>query len=83
MKSGGELNSHMHERGWISGSIYINVTPKVNSDSGNLDVELGDLKNELGEGKNRKNINVVTGSLCLFPSSLHHYTPPFISEKTA
>ena len=81
MKSGGELNSHMHERGWISGSIYINVTPKVNSDSGNLVLELGNVKNELGEGKNKKSINVVTGSLCLFPSSLHHYTIPFVSEE--
>ena len=26
-------------------------------------------------------IDVVSGSLCLFPSSLHHYTIPFESEE--
>jgi hypothetical protein len=28
MKSGGELWPHMHEKGWVSGSIYINVPSK-------------------------------------------------------
>jgi hypothetical protein len=26
-------------------------------------------------------IDVVTGSLCLFPSSLHHYTVPFQEKE--
>ena len=81
MKSGGELNAHMHERGWMSGSIYVNVPPRSNSDSGNLVVGLSDVNNRLGGAENRKSINVVTGSLCLFPSSLHHYTIPFEAEE--
>ncbi|SVD16738.1 uncharacterized protein METZ01_LOCUS369592, partial [marine metagenome] len=81
MKSGGELNAHMHERGWISGSIYINVPPKSNKDSGNLVVGLDDVKNGLGGDDNRRSIDVVTGSFCLFPSSLHHYTIPFESKE--
>jgi len=81
MKSGGELNAHMHERGWISGSIYINVPPKLNKDSGNLVVGLDDVKNGLGGDDNRRSIDVVTGSFCLFPSSLHHYTIPFESKE--
>ena len=36
MKSGGKLAAHMHDKGWISGSVYINVPPKVNKDSGNF-----------------------------------------------
>ena len=28
MKSGGKLDAHMHENGWLSGSIYINVPKK-------------------------------------------------------
>ena len=28
MKNGGELRPHMHENGWISGSVYINVLRK-------------------------------------------------------
>ena len=81
MKSGGELSPHMHERGWVSGSIYINVPPKSNKDSGNLVVRLDDLENELDSQDTRKSIDVVTGSLCLFPSSLLHHTIPFESKK--
>ena len=74
MKSGGKLAAHMHDRGWISGSVYINVPPKVNNDSGNLVVSLG-------SEKDIQSIDVVTGSLCLFPSSLLHYTIPFEADE--
>jgi hypothetical protein len=81
MKSGGELRPHMHEQGWISGSIYLNVPPKSKADSGNLVVCIED---EILVGKNsnqEKSIDVITGSLCLFPASLLHYTIPFESEE--
>ena len=74
MKNGGKLAAHMHDHGWISGSTYINVPPKVNKDSGNFVVCL-DSKEE------SKSIDVITGSLCLFPSSLLHYTIPFESDQ--
>jgi tetratricopeptide (TPR) repeat protein len=76
MKSGGKLAAHMHDKGWISGSVYINVPPKVNEDSGNLVVCLDSEKDNKS-----LSIDVVTGSLCLFPSSLLHYTIPFESDK--
>ena len=78
MKNGGNLSAHMHENGWISGSVYINVPPKLKMDSGNLSLCI-DGKNDLKE--NKKSIDVVTGSLCLFPSSLLHYTIPFESNE--
>ena len=81
MKSGGELDAHIHERGWVSGSIYVNVPPRSNSDSGNLVVGLGDVKNRLSGLEKRVSIHVETGSLCLFPASLHHYTIPFEAEE--
>ena len=74
MKSGGKLAAHMHDKGWISGSVYINVPPKVNKDSGNFVVCLD-------SEKDSKSIDVVTGSLCLFPSSLLHYTIPFEADE--
>ena len=82
MKSGGKLRPHMHENGWISGSIYINVPPKSNTDSGNLVVCIDD-QNYLVDGKtsHEKIINVSTGRMCLFPASLLHYTIPFESEE--
>ena len=80
MKSGGKLQPHMHEQGWISGSIYINVPSKSEPDSGNLVVCIGEeglTSENINQGKS---IDVVTGSLCLFPASLLHYTIPFESE---
>jgi tetratricopeptide (TPR) repeat protein len=81
MKNGGELKPHMHEDGWISGSVYINVPAKSKPDSGNLVVCIEE-EHLTSENKNQvKSIDVVTGSLCLFPSSLLHYTIPFESEE--
>ena len=51
----------------------------VKSDSGNLVVGLDDKMHD--SIKNTKSIDVVTGSLCLIPSSLHHCTIPFESEE--
>ena len=82
MKSGGELRPHMHEAGWLSGSIYINVPPKKNVDSGNLVVALGKDSDATDSRLNSKKvIDVVTGSMVLFPASLMHHTIPFESEE--
>jgi len=80
MKSGGELQPHMHENGWLSGSIYINVPERVLPESGNLVVCIEDDRLDL-DGNQKESIDVVTGSLCLFPASLLHYTVPFESEE--
>jgi hypothetical protein len=81
MKSGGKLRPHMHEKGWISGSIYINVPSKSKPESGNFVVCIEE-EYLTDENRNQeKNIDVVTGSLCLFPASLLHYTIPFESEE--
>jgi tetratricopeptide (TPR) repeat protein len=82
MSSGGEIKPHIHEEGWLSGSIYINVPSKSKADSGNLVISLGE-KNDATDARlnMEKIINVVTGSLVLFPASLTHYTIPFESEE--
>ena len=82
MQSGGKLAPHVHTNGWITGSIYINVPPKSEADSGNLVLCLSDQDHDLGVEKGQQSIiDVVTGSLCLFPSSLHHYTVPFEEKE--
>ena len=82
MKSGGELKPHIHNNGWLSGSLYINVPPKSKVESGNLVVSLGEEKDATDTRINvKKIINVVTGSLVLFPASLTHYTIPFKAEE--
>jgi hypothetical protein len=43
---------------------------------------LSDQEHILGVEKIHQSIiDVVTGSLCLFPSSLHHYTVPFEEKE--
>ena len=82
MQSGGKLAPHMHDSGWITGSVYINVPPKSGTDSGNLVLCLSDQDHVLGTEESQQSIiDVVTGSLCLFPSSLHHYTVPFEGQE--
>ena len=81
MKNGGNLSPHMHELGWISGSVYINVPLKAKIDSGNLVVCINGSSKKPTEKQYKKSLDVVTGSLCLFPSSLLHYTIPFEAEE--
>ena len=81
MNKGGKIKPHIHDYGWLSGSIYINVPPKNLKNSGNLVVSLSDDDRNINNTKYSKIINVETGSLCLFPSSLYHYTIPFSSDE--
>ena len=82
MQSGGKLSPHMHHSGWITGSIYINVPPKSETDCGNLVLCISDEDHVMEVEKSHQSIvDVVTGSLCLFPSSLHHYTIPFDEKE--
>ena len=82
IKSGGALKPHIHTEGWLSGSIYINVPRKLKVDCGNLVVALGEENDMIDTRINeKKTMNVVTGSMVLFPASLMHYTVPFESEE--
>ena len=82
MKSGGNIKPHIHTEGWLSGSIYINVPQKLKNNAGNLIVALGDDKDTTDTFINEKKIiNVVTGSMVLFPASLMHSTIPFESNE--
>ena len=71
----------MHDNGWLSGSIYINIPKKSKSDSGNLVVRIDDEKYPIKGNNQSESIDIVTGSMCLFPSSLLHHTIPFESEE--
>ena len=82
MKSGGNLKPHIHTEAWLSGSIYINVPRKLKVDSGNLGVAIGKDSDATNKRRNEKKIiDVVTGSMVLFPASLMHYTIPFESKE--
>jgi Flp pilus assembly protein TadD len=82
MKSGGKLSSHMHPDGWVSGSIYVNVPSLSGSEDGKL--VLSNFDREGGSTTHYADdriIDVCTGSMCIFPSSMYHYTIPFESTE--
>ena len=82
MTSGGRLKPHIHENGWLSGSVYIHLPLKLASGSGNLNVSAGEESDVTSAHLNKQaTVNVQTGSLVLFPSSTTHYTSPFHSEE--
>lgn len=82
MQSGGSLTAHIHDTGWITGSIYINIPPKSAVDSGNLVLRVSDQEPVPGTEDSQENsIDLETGTLCFFPSSLLHHTVPFEVDK--
>jgi tetratricopeptide (TPR) repeat protein len=82
MKTGGKLSAHMHDTGWVSGSIYINIPKKNNKNDGNIAFCIEEEQFlTAGQKYSEKIIDISTGSMCLFPSSLLHHTIPFDSEE--
>ena len=76
------IRDSIHNQGWLSGSIYINIPSKVEPNSGNLVVSLGQEIDATDTRTNEKKIiDVATGELVLFPASLTHYTIPFEAEE--
>ncbi len=79
-KAGGLLKPHMHEGSWLSGSFYLKV-PKVDNNEGSIVFNpKGPLYPKKGKVFPEKILKVVSRDLCLFPSSLFHYTLPFNSS---
>lgn len=71
----------MHDSGWLTGSAYINVPQKSEADSDNLVVAAESVEDDCVITKNSLSVDVKTGSLCLYPSSLLHYTRPFDAKE--
>ena len=80
--SGGNLNAHIHKEGWLSGSLYFNVPTKADSQDGSIGFSLHGA-NYPNNDKNYpgKVVEVEKRDLCIFPSSVFHYTIPFESDQ--
>ena len=82
MKSEGKLHPHMHDTGWITGSVYINIPTKTSSNNGNIVVSINDREQPFQQKLvHEKVIDVFTGTICFFPASLLHHTIPFSSKE--
>jgi len=83
MKTGGHLTSHIHEEGWVSGSLYLSL-PKNKQDEQEGSIELsthGDDYPKQHDNFPTKTITPVVGDLVMFPSSCFHRTIPFNSDE--
>lgn len=87
MSSGGFLNSHIHDNGWLSGVLYLAVPAKVqNEDDGNIELSTnGDnyplLPSTTLDSFETRVFPVAVGDIILFPASLFHRTIPFSSDE--
>ncbi len=83
MQSGGHLDSHIHEEGWVSGSVYLSM-PKEKKDPNEGAIELslhGDNYPKKHEDFPKKTYAVDVGDVVFFPSSVFHRTIPLNSNE--
>lgn len=82
MKQGGYLTSHIHEEGWISGCVYLQLPDKQGGHEGSFEYGTdGDDYPQLHDAFPSCIVDQAVGDLVLFPSSLFHRTLPFHSEQ--
>lgn len=83
MKQGGHLTSHIHEEGWISGCVYLQL-PKVRKNPTEAAFEYSTHGDDYPKQHDNFPSQVVVqkvGDIVLFPSSLFHHTIPFNSDE--
>ena len=83
MDKGGNLTSHNHETGWLSGTFYLQM-PKEgeNKEEGAIEFTHQGPRYPAGNSAfETRLIRPSTRDLNIFPSSLFHRTLPFQSEK--
>ena len=82
IKKGGNLKSHMHKLGWLSGSLYLNIPKKEDPSEGNIVFSLhgADYPHD-DKIFPSKEVDINKNDIVLFPSSIFHHTLPFNSEE--
>jgi hypothetical protein len=83
MRTGGHLTSHIHETGWLSGSLYLAMPRReAGCDDGSIELSThGDDYPQKHAGFPKKTISPGVGDIVLFPSSLFHRTIPIDSNE--
>lgn len=82
MDKGGYLTSHIHEEGWVSGCVYLQLPAKNNAHEGSFEYSTdGDGYPRLHDDFPIQIVDQAVGDLVLFPSSLFHRTLPFHSDQ--
>ena len=85
MRQGGHLDAHIHEGGWVSGVLYLEL-PRNKSDENEACLELGlhgddyPVLDGAAPFPSRV-IPIELGDIVLFPANLFHRTLPFQSDE--
>jgi len=85
LREGGLINSHMHESGWISGSLYLALPESKDGDLAGaieLSMDSDSYPSPPSSVASRRDFPAMTlplsvGDIVLFPSSVFHRTLPF------
>ena len=79
LKQQGYQDPHIHQSGWLSGTIYIKVVPPLKNNEGAIEFNLsGDNYFDINSPKLTYLPKI--GDIVLFPSSLFHRTIPFTTN---
>ncbi len=82
MKQGGYLTSHIHEEGWISGCVYLQLPERLEDKDGCFSYSLdGDDYPRQHDDFPEQVVDIKVGDLVMFPSSLFHRTLPFQTDQ--
>lgn len=81
LKRQGQVKSHIHEDGWLSGVFYLKVPKPMKKNEGSISLSLQGF--DYPHNKNLSNFYYAPNQfdLILYPSSLFHYTVPFSSDE--
>ena len=81
LKQQGQVKSHIHENGWLSGVFYLKILKPLKINEGSINLSLQGL--DYPYDKSLPNIYYAPKpfDLILYPSSLFHYTVPFTSNE--
>tara|TARA_B100001123_G_scaffold245672_1_gene274604 strand:- start:578 stop:2062 length:1485 start_codon:yes stop_codon:yes gene_type:complete len=81
LKKQGQLKSHIHETGWLSGVLYLKIPKLLKKNEGSINLSLQGF--DYPYDKNLPNLyfSPKPFDLILYPSSLFHYTVPFDSDE--
>jgi len=81
LKKQGQLTSHIHETGWLSGVFYLKIPKPLKNNEGSINLSLQGF--DYPYDKNLPNLYYAPKpfDLILYPSSLFHYTVPFTSNE--
>lgn len=81
IRKNGKLDPHIHKEGWVSGCFYLHMPEKKDPREGAIAFTVEDSQYpELKVQTKPKTVPTHRRMICMFPSSLHHYTKPFSSD---